>query len=52
MTNEQRTRIIQALEPLSKETDVSVSEIVDLLTCFCWDEEDGSFILYGENADD
>ena len=41
MTEQQKLKIIQALETLSKETDVEAKEIIDLLTGFCWDEEDG-----------
>ena len=44
MTNEQITRIIEAIGTLSKETDVEGKEIIDLLTGFCWDEEDGFHI--------
>ena len=44
MTEEQITRIIEALETLSKETDVEGKEIIDLLTGLCWDEEDGFHI--------
>jgi hypothetical protein len=40
MNNEQVTRIIEAIETLVKETDVEGKEIIDLLTGFCWDEED------------
>lgn len=55
MTDEKITRIIEALETLSKETDVEGKEIIDLLTGFCWDEEDGSGIkrhLLGEDDED
>jgi hypothetical protein len=55
MTDEQITRIIEAIEILSKETDVEGKEIIDLLTGFCWDEEDGFRIerqLLGEDDDD
>ena len=38
VTNEQIARIIEAIEILSKETDVEGKEIIDLLTGFCWDE--------------
>lgn len=44
MNNEQVTRIIEAIETLSNETDIEGKEIIDLLTGFCWDEEDGSRI--------
>ena len=37
----ENTKLIEALETISKETDVPVSEIVELLTGFCWDEEGG-----------
>ena len=40
MTEEQVTRIIEAIETLVEETDVEGQEIIDLLTGFCWDEED------------
>ena len=40
MNNEQVTRIIEAIATLVKETDVEGKEIIDLLTGFCWDEED------------
>ena len=54
MTEAQVTRIIEALETLSKETDVEGKEIIDLLTGFCWDEEDGFRIerqILGEDDD-
>lgn len=44
MNEAQVTRIIEAIETLSKETDVEGKEIIDLLTGFCWDEEDGFHI--------
>ena len=44
MTKEQVTRIIEAIETLSKETDVEGKEIIDLLTGFCWDDEYGFHI--------
>jgi hypothetical protein len=44
MTEQQQTRIIEAIETLSKETDVEGKEIVDLLIGFCWDEEDAGRI--------
>jgi hypothetical protein len=44
MNDEQVIRIIGAIETLTKETDVGGKEIIDLLTGFCWDEEDGSHI--------
>jgi hypothetical protein len=44
MTELQQTRIIEALEILSKETDVEAEEIVNLLIGFCWDEEDAGRI--------
>ena len=44
MNNEQVTRIIEAIETLVEETDVEGQEIIDLLTGFCWDEEDGFHI--------
>jgi len=37
----ENTKLIEALETISKETDVPVKEIIDLLTEFCWDEEEG-----------
>ena len=37
----ENTKLIEALETISKETDVPVKEIIDLLTGFCWDEEEG-----------
>ena len=33
------TKVIEALETIAEETDVSVKEVIDLLTGFCWDEE-------------
>jgi hypothetical protein len=44
MTELQQTRIIEALEILSKETDVEAEEIANLLIGFCWDEEDAGRI--------
>lgn len=44
MTEEQVTRIIEAIETLVKETDVEGKEIIDCLTGFCWDDEDRSHI--------
>lgn len=44
MTDEQVTRIIEAIEILVKETDVEGKEIINRLTGFCWDEEDGFHI--------
>ena len=44
MTELQQTRIIEALEILSKETDVEAEEIVNLLIGFCWDVEDAGRI--------
>ena len=41
MTDEQVTHIIQAIQILTKETDVEGEEIIELLTGSCWDEEDG-----------
>lgn len=41
MTDNQVTSIIEAIKTLIKETDVEGKEIIDLLTGFCWDEEDG-----------
>jgi len=41
MTLMENTKLIEALETISKETDVPVKEIIDLLTGFCWDEEEG-----------
>ena len=35
------TKLIEALETIAEETDVPVKEIIDLLTGFCWDEEEG-----------
>ena len=40
MTDNQVTSIIEAIKTLVKETDVEGKEIIDLLTGFCWDEED------------
>ena len=37
----ENTKLIEALETIAEETDVSVKEIIDLLTGFCWDEEEG-----------
>ena len=37
----ENTKVIEALEIISEETDVPVKEIIDLLTGFCWDEEEG-----------
>jgi hypothetical protein len=37
-------KLIEALEFISKCTDVPVEEIIGLLTGFCWDEEE-SFAL-------
>ena len=37
----ENTKLIEALETISKETDVPVKEIIELLTGFCWDEEEG-----------
>jgi hypothetical protein len=37
----ENTKLIEALETISEETDVPVKEIIDLLTGFCWDEEEG-----------
>lgn len=54
MTDEQVTHIIEAIETLTKETNVEGKEIIDLLTGFCWDEEDGFRIerqLLGEDDD-
>lgn len=36
----ENTKVIEALETIAKETDVSVKEVIDLLTGFCWDEEE------------
>jgi hypothetical protein len=36
----ENTKLIEALETISEETDVSVKMIIDLLTGFCWDEEE------------
>jgi len=36
----ENTKLIEALETISKETDVPVKEIIELLTGFCWDEEE------------
>jgi hypothetical protein len=41
MTLMENTKLIEALETISKETDVPVEEIIGLLTGFCWDEEEG-----------
>jgi hypothetical protein len=41
MTLMENTKLIEALETISKETDVPVKEIIDLLTGVCWDEEEG-----------
>ena len=41
MTKEQVTRIIEAIETLVEETEVEGKQIIDCLTGFCWDEEDG-----------
>ena len=35
------TKLIEALETIAEETDVPVKEIIDLLTGFCWGEEEG-----------
>ena len=54
MTEEKLTPIIEALETLSKETDVNPKDIVDLLIGFCWDDEDAFYIkkqIYGKNDD-
>jgi hypothetical protein len=37
----ENTKVIEALETISEETDVPVKKIIDLLTGFCWDEEEG-----------
>lgn len=37
----ENTKLIEALETISKETDVPVKEIIGLLTGFCWNEEEG-----------
>jgi len=37
----ENTKLIEALETIAEETDVPVKEIIDLLTGFCWDEEEG-----------
>ncbi len=34
------TKLIEALETISEETEVPVKEIIGLLTGFCWDEEE------------
>lgn len=50
----ENTKVIEALETIAKETDVPVKEVIDLLTGFCWDEEDGFRIerqLLGEDDD-
>lgn len=47
MTNEQLTRIIEAIEILSKETHTDGYEIVNQLIGFCWDEEDAFNIKGG-----
>ena len=39
-TMSENTKVIEALEIISEETDVPVKEIIDLLTGFCWDEEE------------
>ena len=36
----ENTKVIEALETIAKETDVPVKEIIELLTGFCWDEEE------------
>ena len=41
MTKEQVTRIIEAIETLVEETEVEGKQIIDCLTGFCWNEEDG-----------
>jgi hypothetical protein len=41
MTLMENTKLIEALETISEETDVPVKEIIDLLTGVCWDEEEG-----------
>jgi hypothetical protein len=45
MTLMENTKLIEALETISKETDVPVEEIVNLLTGFCWDEEEGGELM-------
>tara|TARA_R110000868_G_scaffold355532_1_gene617066 strand:+ start:492 stop:641 length:150 start_codon:yes stop_codon:yes gene_type:complete len=47
MTDEQLTRIIEAVETISKETDIGSYKIVDELIGFCWDEEDAFNIKGG-----
>lgn len=37
----ENTKLIEALETIAEQTDVPVKEIIDLLTGFCWDEEEG-----------
>jgi len=36
----ENTKLIEALETIAEETDVPVKEVIDLLTGFCWDEEE------------
>jgi len=37
----ENTKLIEALETIAEQTDVPVKEIIDLLTGFCWNEEEG-----------
>lgn len=41
MTRYEETQLIEAIETISQATEVDAKEIINLLTGFCWDEEEG-----------